>query len=378
MFKTINFNLGLQHYGFPSIGQFANVVSSVNRKATYVGRDSNDEPIYDKFAAKPTLSFIGTTKLHGTNAGVIIDFYNDIIYFENRENVLTPEKDNAGFATYMSSIQEDFANMVVENLGLEHTEWYPSNTTDGFWKDHVLAIYGEWCGGSIQKKVALNGLEKMFVIFNATIRTRENTESRNLDWFPVEEIKKMKLTDKKVHNIYDFKTWQTTINFEKFYESINQIVENTVAVEEECPVAKEFGSTGIGEGIVYICVTPGYNNSDFWFKSKGEKHANSKVKTLKPVDDAKINRMIEIANKVTPAWRLEQMFNQTFDTLNGGVVTTEKLGDFIKAVNSDICKEETLLMETEGIQFKDINKFVTTITRDYFKQMQHEMLTNPQ
>ena len=378
MFKTINTNLGLKHYTFPSIGQYANVIAAVNRLATYVGRDSNDKPIYDNLATKPILKFIGTTKLHGTNAGVILDFYNNNVYYESRESILTPEKDNAGFASYMSSIQTDFTNMIIKNLGLENTEWYPLNKDEGFWKDNVLAIYGEWCGGSIQKGVAINGLEKMFVIFNATIRTRETTESRNLDWFPIEEIKKMKFTDKKFHNIYDFKTWEIEINFEKHHESTNLIVENTIAVEEECPVAKEFGKSGVGEGIVYICVTPPYNTSDFWFKSKGEKHANSKVKTLKPVDDAKINRMIDISNKVTPSWRLEQMFNQTFDIINGGIVTTEKLGDFIKAVNNDICKEETLLFEEEGIQFKDIVKFVSSITRDYFKQIQHEMLTNPQ
>jgi len=378
MINTINTNTNLKHYAFPSIGQYANAIAAVNRKATYIGRDENDDPIYNKFVIKPTLNFIGTTKLHGTNAGIVIDFFNGIVYFESRESVITPEKDNAGFANYISTIQNDFVNMVISNLGLENTDWRPSNKDTEFWGENVLVIYGEWCGGSIQKGVALNGLEKMFVIFNASIRTRETTESRNLDWFPTTEIKKMKLTDKKVHNIYDFKTWEIEINFEKHHESINKIVENTIAVEEECPVAKEFGSTGIGEGIVYVCTTPGYNNSDFWFKSKGEKHANSKVKTLKPVDDAKINRLIDIANKITPAWRLEQMFSSTFDTINGGVITTEKLGDYIKAVNNDICKEETLLMEEEKIDFKDIVKYVSKITRDYFFQMQNEMLSNPQ
>jgi len=378
MFQTINTNLGLKHYSFPSIGQFANVIAAVNRKATYKGNDEQDEPIYDKFASKPTLKFIGTTKLHGTNAGVILDFYNDTIYFESRESIIIPTKDNAGFATYMSTIQTEFAKEIIDSLGLETTDWNPYSKEDGFWKDNVLAIYGEWCGGSIQTGVAINGLEKMFVILNATIRTRETTESRNLDWFPIDEIKKMKLTDKKVYNIYDFKTWEIQIDFEKHHEFVNQIIENTIVVEDECPFAKEFGKSGIGEGIVYISITAPYNTSDFWFKSKGEKHAKSKVNTLKPVDNDKINHLIEIANKVTPSWRLEQMFNLTFDTLNGGIVTTEKLGDFIKAVNNDICKEETLLLEEENIQFKDIVKFVTKITKDYFTQMQHEMLTNPQ
>lgn len=378
MFKTINTNIGLTHYAFPSIGQYANVIANVNRRATYVGRDAQDEPIYNAFAPKPTLDFIGTTKLHGTNAGIILDFYNDTIYFESRESVLIPGKDNAGFAAYMSTIQQDFANMVIENLHLSGTEWDPKNREQEFWGDNVLAIYGEWCGGSIQKGVALNGLEKMFVMLNATIRTRETTESRNLEWFPVDDIKKMRLPLQKVHNIYDFKTWEISVNFDKFHESTNKIIDLTIEVEDECPVGKHFGSTGIGEGIVFRSVTKGYDSSDFWFKSKGEKHAKSKVKTIKPVDDEKVNRLIEIADKVTPSWRLEQMFNSTFDIINGGVITTEKLGDFIKAVNNDICKEETLLMEEEKIDFKDIVKFVSKTTRDYFFQMQNEMLSNPQ
>lgn len=378
MFKTINTNTKLQHYAFPSIGQYANVISNVVRKDTFIDIDNNGNPIYNKLVKLKTLDFIGTCKLHGTNAGIIIDFYNDIIYFESRENVLAPGSDNAGFATYMSTIQQDFASMVVENLHLSGTEWDPKNREQEFWGDNILAIYGEWCGGSIQRGVALNGLEKMFVIFNATIRTRETTESRNLEWFPIDEIKKMRLTLQKVHNIYDFKTWEISVNFDKFHESTNKIIDLTIEVEDECPVAKHFGSIGIGEGIVFRSVTKGYDNSDFWFKSKGEKHAKSKVKTIKPVDDAKINHLIEISDKVTSSWRLEQMFNSTFDIINGGIVTTEKLGDFIKAVNNDICKEETLLMEQEQIEFKDIAKYVSKITRDYFFQIQNELLTNNQ
>ena len=376
MFKKINTNTNLQHYAFPSIGQYANVIANVNRRATYVGKDAQNKPIYNAFAPKPTLDFIGTCKLHGTNAGIILDFYNDVIYFESRESIIAPGSDNAGFATYISTIQEVFGKMVVENLHLSGTDWDPKNRDQEFWGENILAIYGEWCGGSIQKGVALNVLEKMFVILNATIRTREVTESRNLEWFPIEEIKKMKLPLQKVYNIYDFKTWEISVNFDKFHESTNKIIDLTIEVEDECPVAKHFGSIGIGEGIVFRSVTKGYDSSDFWFKSKGEKHAKSKVKTIKHVDDEKINRLIEISDKVTPSWRLEQMFNSTFDIINGGIVTTEKLGAFIKAVNNDICKEETLLLEEEKIEFKDIVKFVSKITRDYFFQIQNEIL-NP-
>jgi hypothetical protein len=368
----INTDIKLKNYAFPSIGQYANVIATVNRKCTYIGDDENGDPIYDKMLGKPTLKFVGTTKLHGTNAGVVFDFHNKQVYYESRESILTAESDNAGFANYMISIQNQFTDMVMNFLETHPDE--PDMATD--WSKNVLVIYGEWCGGSIQKGVALTGLEKMFVILNATIRTRENTESRNNKWFGIEDVKQLKLTDKKIHNIYDFPTWEIEVDFEKHHEVINKLIEMTVAVEDECPVAKQFGSIGTGEGIVFICITPGYNNSDFWFKSKGEKHAKSKVKTLRPVDNEKINRLIDLAEKITPSWRLEQMFNETFKTQNNTPITREKLGDYIKAVNNDICKEEMLTLEEAGVQFKEVVGYVSKITRDYFFQMELELASN--
>ena len=254
---------------------------------------------------------------------------------------------------------------------------YFSDQPQSDWENNILAIYGEWCGGSIQKGVALNGMEKMFVIFSATLRTRESAESRSLTWFDDAEITKLKLTDKKVLNIYDFKTWEVEIDFSKFHETANQIYDWTMEVEEMCPVSKQLGVEGIGEGIVFHCVTSPYNTSDFWFKSKGTKHSKSKVISFKPVDDEKINRLMAIADKITPSWRLEQMFNLTFDTINGGIVQREKIGKYLKAVNDDVLKEEALVLEQEGIIYKDVGKYVGKIATDYFFMMEKEMLTNP-
>lgn len=374
MFKEINIDGNLPHYEFPSIGQYPELIYSVNRRCTYTGNDVNGDPIYDKTLPKPKLKFIGTTKLHGTNAGIIIDFYNETIYFESKETIIYPGKDNAGFAAYLSTIQEEFVNMVVDNLGLNNTDFADKS----MWEDNILAIYGEWCGGSIQKKVALNQLEKMFVILTATIRTRGKTESKNLDWFPIDEINKMKLTDKKVHNIYDFKTWEIEIDFEKHHESTNSIIDLTLQVEDECPFSKAFGKEGIGEGIVFTCISRDYDTSEFWFKSKGVKHANSKVITINPVDSDEVNRLIAIANKITPAWRLEQMFNNTFDIINGGVVERSKISNYLKAVVDDVIKEEQITLQEENVTIKELTKYIGKISTNYFFMMEKEMLTNPQ
>lgn len=55
---------------FPSIEQFRNIVSNILRHFNFVGLDESGEAIYDQTLQKPTITFKGTVKLHGTNAGV--------------------------------------------------------------------------------------------------------------------------------------------------------------------------------------------------------------------------------------------------------------------------------------------------------------------
>jgi hypothetical protein len=69
-----------------------------------------------------------------------------------------------------------------------------------------------------------------------------------------------------------FPIHEVDIDFNYPTLSQNDIIEATLAVEKECPVGKYFGVSDIGEGIVYSCITEGYQSSDFMFKSKGELH----------------------------------------------------------------------------------------------------------
>ena len=92
---------------FPSIEQFRTVVSNVNRHFNFVGLDENGDAIYDPTLPKPVITFKGTVKLHGTNAGVS---FNNIgrLWAQSRENIITVEKDNAGFAFFVESNKEIF------------------------------------------------------------------------------------------------------------------------------------------------------------------------------------------------------------------------------------------------------------------------------
>ena len=109
------------------------------------------------------------------------------------------------------------------------------------------------------------------------------------------------------------------------------------------------------------------------FKSKGEKHSKaSKVTTLKPVDDAKINKIIETVNKVTPDWRMEQMLDKTFNLMNGGKIDIKKIGEYIKNVIADIMKEELETISETGLEPKDINYKIYERCRNYFYHKQNE------
>jgi hypothetical protein len=156
---------------FPSIGQMKDVIRTVRERHDYQGRDENDAPIYRHVSNYPTIKFKGTVKLHGTNAA-IVKYANGDMNFQSRERILTMNEDNANFMSTMSSKELNFL-------------------FDGFVYNDYVAIYGEWCGGNIQKNVALNALEKMFVIFDAFLNNDKKTKNflKVLTTFPIDCFK---------------------------------------------------------------------------------------------------------------------------------------------------------------------------------------------
>jgi len=169
----------------------------------------------------------------------------------------------------------------------------------------------------------------------------------------------------------DYKTYSITIDFNDPQSAIPILDEILDEVEDECPVGKAFGYSGIGEGVVFVGT-----NSDgtrYLFKHKGEKHSKaSKVKVLKPVDDVKMNKVIEVVNTVCKSWRLEQALDKTFDLMNGGELDIKKLGDFIRNVINDIIKEESDIIAGAGLIPKDINSKVSEISRNFFMDKLNE------
>lgn len=333
---------------YPSIGQFRNVVKTVRDRAKYKGADENGNAVYflDHEVEYPVIEFTGTVKLHGTNASIA---YNDEAGYwpQARNRMITVDSDNAGFAFF------------VESLGLDTlNEMFSGIVSQVDTSENTVLIYGEWCGGNIQKGVALNGLDKMFVMFGVKV-TPHDTEIESY-WLKMEDCDLERDFNPRVHDIRKFGTWTKTIDFSDPSAVQNDLVDLTLEVEKECPAGKFFGrvmdeDNTTGEGIVwsaYVSDRNG-NNSALRFKVKGEKHSTSKVKKLVTVDPEKMKNINEFVDYAVTENRLRQGIDEVFTT-NNIEPDMKFTGDFIKWVKNDVFKEEMDVMVKSNLEARDV------------------------
>lgn len=346
-----------QFCSFPEIGQYRNIVKTITDRAHWMGKDENGEPIFDRSRKAGVKKFTGTIKLHGSNAGVTFNQEGEY-WAGSRTQIITPLADNAGFASFVESNRDAFKELASK---------IPFNGYD------MVTIFGEWCGENIQKGVAICGLPKMFVIFDIKRSyytsvdegglTVESPKGPNL-YSTIEEIKTLRSPENLIFNIYDYPTYEIEVDFDNPGLSQNKMIEITAEVENECPVGKAFGVSGIGEGVVWC-----YQDEDgvkYRYKVKGDKHSGaSKVKTLKPVDDQRLQLINEVADKVTPVWRLAQMY-KTLQGESEEVLERSKIGEYIKLVMADVVKEDLDIIVDAKLELKDVGGKISGIAKDYF------------
>lgn len=338
----------------PSIGQFRNVIKHISHVARFDGLDENEEPVYNHNPL-PILKAKGTVKLHGTNGSVC---YNAIdgMWVQSKNNIITPEKDNAGFAFFVENNKSIFVEL-FENISYHYTVDCRIKT---------ISIYGEWAGQGIQKGVGISEINKGFYIFGIKISSNNKGD---LDWtdssYWLSNLRAIdNLPQKNIYNINEFQTFELEIDFNNPLLSQNKMVEMVQEVEKECPVAKHFGVSGIGEGIVFEVE---YKNNIYRWKMKGDKHAGkSKVKVAKKVDDKKLQLILDTVEKITPEWRLLQVYNETFDTINGGKADIKGTGDYLRALINDIIKEDSDIISDANLIPKTINSYVSKKARVWF------------
>ena len=363
---------------FPSIEQYRNVCRHVHDATRYKGRNADNSPNFDPNIPLPVLKFRGTVKLHGTNSGIGYYFNNPTDYWcQSRENIITPEKDNAGFATFVYSKRDVFFS-IFDNV----TAWLLQNGYD-LSKYEGAVIYGEWCGGNIQSGVSINGLPKMLVVFHIKLLAidtgveQDDANEERIGNLYLPEAAVMDTigydSENHIYNTYHFDNYEIEIDFNEPEQKTNELIAITDAVEKCCPVGKHFGNEGIGEGVVWVSVTPPYTGGNYMFKVKGEKHSSSKVKKTASVDIEKVASIKECVEQIVTENRLRQGLEHM--TMNGLAYTPENTGAFLKWVANDCIKEELDTIIGSGLEVKEVSGAISRKAREwYFATTQTSLL----
>lgn len=327
---------------YHKIRQFKDVVRDIQFQANFKGLDENNEPIYED-TKKPTLTLKGTVKLHGTNAGVAYT-PKDGIVAQKRGSLLNKEHldSHFGFNTFVQVTCKEYFTELMEYI----YDKYCIN-------DDQIIIYGEWAGQGIQKGVAISELPKAFYIFDIKIYNTVSEEHMWIDPIDVDHIVK----PDNVFFMYEFLTYEMDIDFNVPANFQNALVDITMKVEEECPVAKQRGVSGVGEGVVWSCHHKGQK---YIFKVKGEKHSTSKVKKLASVDPEVLNSINEFVEYACTPNRIEQGIQET------GATEKRHTPDLLRWVANDIISEENDVLIANGLEWKQVAKECSSRVRQYF------------
>lgn len=321
---------------FESIGQFSNTVKAVRHYCNVTHK-----PL-------PKLKFKGSVKLHGSNA--CISSVGANLFFQSRERILSSEEDNAGFC----------------NWGLENS--YSISKIIELVKGKVgsdsVYIYGEWCGQGIQSGTALNMLsKKYFAIFEIVAFDTEGNE------FKVDPVQFHSDFSNILDNVVVVDAvvppLEITIDFSAPHLMQNYLLEKTLEVEAECPFGKALGFSGVGEGLVWTCELPEVGK----FKTKGEKHSSSKVKTVRELTEAEIAQKESVADFVEYAVS-ENRLNQGVSKLEemGLPFDVKSTGAFLKWLGGDVLSECSDVLEKSGLDKKDVMPSVNLKAKQWFLQ----------
>lgn len=306
--------------------------------------------------------------VHNSNAGVCYsESYN--LWCQSRENIITVEKDNMGFAWFIEQNKEIVISIIKE-LAKENN--IDLNT-------HIISVFGEWCVSSIQKGVAISELDKRFVIFEhfkvSPIEQQEdNTEKaiwlKTISYYdfgvPLPDIEWAESPENKIFNIMKFGTKTISIDFNNPERAQNELISIMEEVEAECPVGKAFGVSGTGEGVVISHLTP--DASLIQAKVKGEAHAkgSGKVKTLKVVDTEKLDKIDKCIEEICHNWRFAQALREIFGPDYEKTIDRKNLSSYIKWVTTDTLKEESSIISDYGFELKDVMGKVSQKAKEYF------------
>ena len=302
--------------------------------------------------APPTLKVRGGIKLDGANGTLRLDLDTDLVYVMSKETYLTTDRDNMGFRSFITA-NEPVVMALMEKAKQLCQVWANLRGL----KYDSIHVYGEWCGGSIVKSIALSKLPKHFVLFG--IRLYDSTQDADHNrqgLLPPSLVEQLKDPTGTIKSIWDFPYKELTLPFgdpDALAQAVAQMETWTEEAATLCPYGKAHGIEGVGEGWVWTVDPEVLDASDptlhyvsvrYMFKTKGSAHKTVKTKKLievRPEDFADLQAFVDLT--VTEA-RVRQglrLVMASADLPETATFPRERTKDVLDWVRADVMKEES-------------------------------------
>lgn len=294
----------------------------------------------------PILTFSGNEKLHGENCAIA--YSNGELWVQGRNQIRTLLGDQNGMSMEVEANKQIWIDMIE----------YIKYKNDVDLTRHTIVLDCEHAGGKIQKdNAACSGTPNGFYVFDycriINNETEETVYASNDGLNPP--------NDKHIYLLNDFGTYTLSLDFSKPSECAEALKELALKIETTSPIAKYFNKPdNVGEGAV---LTAYYKDTLLRVKCKGLKHGGKpkeKKDSKKGLLPEEVESFSTLADKITPEWRINQGIQETEAT------ERKHFGGLMKWMITDIVKEETTLLLEEGVEIKQLNKFIAQITKDYF------------
>ena len=344
---------------FPKIGQLHQAVRHAHKLRP------------DARPAMP-LTYRGTVKLHGTNAGVRLSPSGRVVCVQSRNRVLTVEDDNMGFAAFIFDEHMGAHRRALLAAVADEVRSRRCVVEAGCLAEDVT-LYGEWCGPGIQKGVALNSLpERQFVLFSAAVGDDGPRVPAGGVLASTMPIEAERVGIMAVRDAGAVELRIDLLSPESVAEKAATIARITEEYEARCPWGEMHGIRGVGEGLVWVPVGPAYDDPELWFKTKGEQHKGKpRTRVQVGADPAKVEGVGAFIRLALAEDRLRQGLDYLREM--GKPVEVRSTGDFLRWVAGDVQAELGAELEAGGLEWRDVAKRLGGEARAWFMRRCEEV-----
>jgi hypothetical protein len=316
-----------------------------------------DNFTYKYGAEDPIIKLTGTVKLHGTHADIVIESNNTVRIQSRNRLSLNMEHDNYDVAASLLPLRKE----ILELRDRVKDRWQEGNVFEKLDENKPVILAGEWIGPGVQKKVAIASLPKRCFVLLAV--------SVNGEWQDDEDYAEIHNEKVGIYNISRGGFYKEVLDFidPESLEACNQkLLAHTLEVERECPFAKSFGISGVGEGIVWKAHYPLSQDPRFWLKTKGPEHKITRTDKLKKVELNKDG--VERARTFAEAAVTEMRLQQAWDYLGEMEIKRDKSGtqSFNKWLINDVEVEEKKAIVDMGVDKAALKKAVNAIGKGWY------------